>query len=153
MVLPPGSVAAFFTDGLLDAGGGYRAVWRAVGEMGVGGEASGLVTNVMSETEAETDDVAAVLLRVGGDAPAEGPEGERRVEELELTARDLRGERPGLFLRDCGVPTDQIDPLVADLRETGRRLGGAVLRVRVGPGLPEAETALRDMDVLHTAAH
>jgi hypothetical protein len=73
------------------------------------------------------------------------------VEELELAARDLRGERPGLFLRDCGVPTDRIEPLVADLRETGKRLGGAVLRVRVGPGVPEAETALRDMDVLHTA--
>ncbi|HVE68037.1 MAG TPA: hypothetical protein VNB64_05590, partial [Solirubrobacteraceae bacterium] len=83
--------------------------------------------------------------------PGAGPAGERRVEELELSADDLRGERPGLFLRDCGVPTDRIGPLVDELRETGRRLGGAVLRVRVGPGVPEAETGLRAMDVLHAA--
>jgi hypothetical protein len=50
------------------------------------------------------------------------------------------------------VPTDRIDPLVADLRETGRRLGGAVLRVRIGAGVPEAETALRTMDVLHAGS-
>jgi hypothetical protein len=96
------------------------------------------------------DDVAAVLLRIGDEVSSAGDD--RRVEELELGADDLRGERPGLFLRDCGVPTDRIDPLVADLRETGRRLGGAVLRVRIGAGVPEAETALRTMDVLHAGS-
>jgi hypothetical protein len=176
-VLPPGAIAAFFTDGLLDAAPhgrrtGYRGAWHAVAALGRG-DATALVHSVAAgarppepaaaadpegpRPEGVTDsgiagladDVAAVVLRVGEGAPLAGPEGERRTEELELTAADLRGERAGLFLRDCGVPTDRIDPIVADLRETGRRLGGAVLRVRIGPGLPEAETALRDMDVLH----
>jgi len=190
VVLPPGSVACFFTDGLLDAGRdgerlGYRGAWRLLDELGPEADAGALVARVadgepagdghetVSRREGEPagdgretgscrgggdavgqvvaasrDDIAAVLLRVGEEAPAESPQGERRVEELELSAGELRGERPALFLRDCGIPSDRIDPLVEELRETGRRLGGAVLRVRVGPGMPEAETALRAMDVL-----
>jgi hypothetical protein len=160
VVLPAGAVACFFTAGLLDVAPerdrtGYRGAWTALSGLDDRADASALVDRVVSGSGIEggssgssgRDDIAAVLLRIGEDVPALGDE--RRIEELELGADDLRGERPGLFLRDCGVPTDRIDPLVADLRETGRRLGGAVLRVRIGPGVPEAETALRTMDVLH----
>ena len=147
------ATAAFFTDGLLDAEveggrGGYRGVWAAMAELGPSEDAQVLVRRVAGDAKA-ADDIAAVLLRVGDDAPAAGAGGERRIEELELSARELGGERPGLFLRDCAIPTDRIEPMVEDLREDGGRLGGAVLRVRVGPGVPEAETALRTMDVLH----
>ena len=78
--------------------------------------------------------------------------GERRLEELELGRRELDGERPGLFLRDCGVPTSVIPETVDDLRETATRLGGAVLRVRYGAGVPEPETGLRTMEILSAVA-
>jgi hypothetical protein len=164
------------------APGGYRGAWTVLAGLDERGDAGALVDRVVSGSGIEgegafgvagsdgegafgvlgpgieegvsgaggRDDVAAVLLRIGEDVGVLGDE--RRIEELELGSDDLRGERPGLFLRDCGVPTDQIDPLVADLRETGRRLGGAVLRVRIGAGVPEAETALRTMDVLHAGS-
>jgi hypothetical protein len=89
---------------------------------------------------------------VGRDVSASSVEGERRLEELELGSRELEGERPGLFLRDCGVPTSVIPEAVEDLRETATRLGGAVLRVRYGAGVPEPETGLRAMEILSAAA-
>jgi hypothetical protein len=78
--------------------------------------------------------------------------GERRVEELELGQRELDGERPQTFLRDCGVPTSTIPAMVEELRDTATKLGGAVLRVRYGPGVPEAEAGLRTMEILSAVA-
>jgi serine phosphatase RsbU (regulator of sigma subunit) len=154
VVLPEAATAAFFTDGLVDARVdgdryGYRRAWRALEELDGDAGADVLLGRVADEADASGGDMAAVLLRVGDGAPGAAPGGQRRVEELELSGRELDGERPGLFLRDCGVPTAAIGPTVEEARERGRRLGGVVLRVRYGPGVPEAEADLRTMDVLH----
>jgi hypothetical protein len=154
LVLPAGAVACFFTEGLLDARVdgdryGYRRAWSTLEGLERRDGADVLLERVAGEADASREDMAAVLLRVGEGAPAATAAGQRRVEELELSGRELEGERPALFLRDCGVPTSGIPARVEEARERGRQLGGIVLRVRYGPGVPEAEADLRTMDVLH----
>src|SRR5206468_6084392 len=68
VLLPPGAAACLFTDGLLDArvdGGryGYRRAWHALETLD--GDANALLERVAVEADVSTDDVAAVLLRVG----------------------------------------------------------------------------------------
>jgi hypothetical protein len=155
VLLPAGAAACLYTDGLIDArvdGGryGYRRAWHALETLDGDASADALLDRVAAEADTSVDDVAAVLLRVDRNVPANG--GDRRLEELELGRRELDGERPGLFLRDCGVPTSMIPETVEELRETATRLGGAVLRVRYGAGVPEAETGLRTMEILSAVA-
>jgi hypothetical protein len=157
VLLPAGAAACLYTDGLVDArvdGGryGYRRAWHALETLEGDADADALLDRVAAEADTSVDDIAAVLLRVGRDVPASASRGERRLEELELGRRELDGERPGLFLRDCGVPTSVIPEAVADLRETATQLGGAVLRVRYGAGVPEPETGLRTMEILSAVA-
>jgi hypothetical protein len=157
VLLPAGAAACLYTDGLVDArvdGGryGYRRAWHALETLDADADADALLDRVAVEADTSVDDIAAVLLRVGRDVPASAGRGERRLEELELGRRELDGERPGLFLRDCGVPTSVIPEAVADLRETATQLGGAVLRVRYGAGVPEPETGLRTMEILSAVA-
>jgi hypothetical protein len=157
VLLPAGAAACLYTDGLLDArvdGGryGYRRAWHALETLEDDAGAEALLDRVAAEADTSVDDVAAVVLRVGRDVSASAFDGERRVEELELGRRELDGERPGLFLRDCGVPTSVIPEAVEELRETATRLGGAVLRVRYGAGVPEPETGLRTMEILSSVA-
>jgi hypothetical protein len=157
VLLPAGAAACLYTDGLVDArvdGGryGYRRAWHALETLEADADAEVLLDRVAAEADTSVDDIAVVLLRVGRDVPASASRGERRLEELELGRRELDGERPGLFLRDCGVPTSVIPEAVEDLRETATRLGGAVLRVRYGAGVPEPETGLRTMEILSAVA-
>jgi hypothetical protein len=157
VLLPAGAAACLYTDGLVDArvGGGrygYRRAWHALEALEPDADADALLDRVAAEADTSVDDIAAVLLRVGRDVPEFALRGERRLEELELGRRELDGERPGLFLRDCGVPTSVIPEAVDDLRETATRLGGAVLRVRYGAGVPEPETGLRTMEILSAVA-
>ena len=157
VLLPAGAAACLYTDGLVDArvdGGryGYRRAWHALETLERDADADALLDRVAAEADTSVDDIAAVLLRVGRDVPESASRGERRLEELELGRRELDGERPGLFLRDCGVPTSVIPEAVDDLRETATRLGGAVLRVRYGAGVPEPETGLRTMEILSAVA-
>ena len=157
ILLPAGAAACLYTDGLVDArvdGGryGYRRAWHALETLEGDADADALLDRVAAEADTSVDDTAAVLLRVSRDVPASASSGERRLEELELGRRELDGERPGLFLRDCGVPTSVIPEVVEDLRETATRLGGAMLRVRYGAGVPEPETGLRTMAILSAVA-
>jgi hypothetical protein len=157
VLLPAGAAACLYTDGLVDArvdGGryGYRRAWHALETLEGDASADDLLDRVAAEADTSVDDIATVLLRVDRDVPAVALGGERRLEELELGSRELDGERPGLFLRDCGVPTSVIPETVAELRETATRLGGAVLRVRYGAGVPEPETGLRTMEILSAVA-
>jgi serine phosphatase RsbU (regulator of sigma subunit) len=157
VVLPAGATACLFTDGLLDGriGGGrygYRRASQAVEGLDAQGGADALLDRIATEADTSVDDTAVVMLRVEG-RPADAIlGGERRLEELELGSRELDGDRPVDFLRDCGVPTDTIPAMIEELRATATRLGGAVLRVRFGPGVPEAETGLRTMEILSAGA-
>jgi hypothetical protein len=152
--LPRGSVVCFYTDGVVRAPVraqpfGYRRLWLALGELGVHGDARSLLERIGAEADATRDDMAACLLRVAHHVPAAaGGGGVRRVEELEVFRGDLDTGRPVEFLAACGVPSDHIDAVIEEFRAASARLGGAVLRVLVGSGLPRAELALNRVELL-----
>jgi hypothetical protein len=158
VALPPGSRVCFYTDGVVEArlsGAlyGYRRLSLSLTELGPRAGAPALLDRVTAESDATPDDMAAVVLQIAQHVrSAQDTEGVRRVEELELSREDLSGDLPAEFLAACGVPSGRIDGLVSDFRATAERIGGAVLRVRLGPGVPRAELALSRMDVLSPAA-
>ena len=153
--LPPGSLVCFYTEGVVRATVrghpfGYRRLWAALGELGVPGDARSLLERIGDEADDQaTEDMAACLLRVAHHVPAAASQGlVRRVEELELFRGDLETDRPAEFLAACGIPSDTIAELIEEFRSTGSRLGGVLLRVLVGPGLPHAELALNRVELL-----
>ena len=154
VALPPGSRVCFYTDGVVEArlsGAlyGYRRLSLSLTELGTRAGAPALLDRVTAESDATPDDMAAVVLQIAQHVrSAQDTEGVRRVEELELSREDLTGDLPAEFLAACGVPSGRIDGLVSDFRATAERIGGAVLRVRLGPGVPRAELALSRVDVL-----
>jgi len=152
--LPPGSVVCFYTDGLTGArvSGdlfGYERLWRVLHELGPRADAQNVVDRVAGESDAMPDDAAACVLRIAHAARVPVAGGERRTEELELSRDELQGEAAGEFLAACGVPSDRIVELVEEFRATGARLGGAVLRVHAGAGVPEADLALCNVEMMH----
>jgi hypothetical protein len=114
------------------------------------GDARSLLERIGDEADDPArEDMAACLLRVAHHVPAAASQGlVRRVEELELFRGDLETDRPAEFLAACGIPSDTIDELIEEFRSTGTRLGGVLLRVLVGPGLPHAELALNRVELL-----
>ena len=102
--LVPGSVAAMFTDGLLEArteGGllGRERLAELLEELGDDATARGLVESVAKEARVMSDDIAAVVIQPTNAATA----GLFRTEQLELTARELEGPIAERFLEACGV--------------------------------------------------
>jgi len=70
---------------------------------------------------------------------------------LELPRRDSDGRRSRDFLVGCGLPRYRVPQLLRELHKLGDRLGGAVLQVRIGPGVPEADIQLRNVEILRPA--
>ena len=102
--LVPGSVAAMFTDGLLEArteGGllGRDRLEELLEELGDDATARGLVESVNKEARVMSDDIAAVVIQPTNAATA----GLFRTEQLELTARELDSQIAERFLEACGV--------------------------------------------------
>jgi hypothetical protein len=157
VAVPAGTLICFYNDGVVEArvGGalyGYRRLSLTLTEMGPRAGAPALLDRVAAEADATPDDMAAVVLHVAQHVrSAENTEGVRRVEEVELTREQLAGDEPAEFLAACGVPSRRIAGLVSDFRATSQRIGGAVLRVRMGPGVPRAELALSRVEVLSPA--
>jgi len=160
MRLPRGAVACFFTGEVVgEPHGGdvsrdspdgepadLRSLWRDLSALGEGAEAEALLATLAARTGRARRDMAACVLRVVDAAPAAAePGADRRVEELELTRSDLDGARAREFLEACGVPSDAIAAVLADLRPTGERLGSVVLRVRIGAGPAQADLGLRGL--------
>jgi len=160
MRLPRGAVACFFTGEVVrEPHGGdvsrdspdgepadLRSLWRDLSALGEGAEAEALLATLAARTARARRDMAACVLRVIDAAPAAAaPGADRRVEELELTRSDLDGARAREFLEACGVPSDAIAAVLADLRPTGERLGSVVLRVRIGAGPAQADLGLRGL--------
>jgi len=61
------------------------------------------------------------------------------------------GRRSRDFLVGCGLPRYRVPQLLRELHKLGDRLGGAVLQVRIGPGVPEADIQLRNVEILRPA--
>ena len=145
--LPAGSVACFFTDGLVEArveGGllGRKRLTEMVAELGEWDSAQDLLARLAENTQRATDDMAACIVRA-----AEGtPTSNARIEQLELRAGDDWSRPARSFLADAGV-SDQarVDQLFHMARLRAAEFGAAILRVTVEGGETRAQVVEPDL--------
>jgi hypothetical protein len=150
--LVPGSVAAMFTDGLLEArteGGllGRDRLEELLEELGDDATARGLVEAVNKVARVMSDDIAAVVIQPTNAATA----GLFRTEQLELTARELDGQIAERFLEACGVSDQDVQAAVYDARMIADRFGGAILHVVFGNRL-RVEVLPRNVESIEAAS-
>ena len=131
--LVPGSTAALFTDGLMEARVDGVMLGRERLEellVGLGDEASArsLIDSVAQEAGKLSDDIAAVVV-----APTVAAANTTvRTEQLELSKKEIEGDMAARFLASCGVPAPDAAAATDDARVLGERFGGAILRVVYG---------------------
>jgi serine phosphatase RsbU (regulator of sigma subunit) len=130
--LMPGSVACFYTDGLIEARTddgllGSERVEQIVAELGKDITAADLLERVSQEADTP-DDMAACVL-----APTAGiTTGGFRTETLELSAEEIGGPLLGRFLDACDVPRATRDRAEAEALELTAAHDGAVVSVAFG---------------------
>jgi serine phosphatase RsbU (regulator of sigma subunit) len=152
VVMPAGSIACFFTDGLAEAriSGDLLGRGRLVEllrELGPEPTAPELIERVRRDVHHTPDDMAACIVR-----PVVTPADAKpsRVEELELREggeADLRK-----FLDACGVAAAEIDSLVRDSNARAEDYGGAIVRVKLAEGeYPQVSVVLPMIELLASA--
>jgi hypothetical protein len=150
--LVSGSVAAMFTDGLLEArteGGllGRERLSELLEELGDDATARGLVQSVNRESRVMSDDIAAVVIQPTNAATA----GLFRTEQLELTSRELETDIAERFLEACGVAPVDIESALYDARMISDRFGGVILHVVFGNRL-RVEVLPRNVESIEAAS-
>ncbi len=150
--LVSGSVAAMFTDGLLEArvdGGllGRDRLSELLEELGDDATARGLVDSVNREARVMSDDIAAVVIQPTNAATA----GLFRTEQLELTARELDTDIAERFLEACGVSSVDLESALYDARMISDRFGGVILHVVFGNRL-RVEVLPRNVESIEAAS-
>jgi hypothetical protein len=150
--LVPGSVAAMFTDGLLEArteGGllGRDRLEELLEELGDDATARGLVEAVNKVARVMSDDIAAVVIQPTNAATA----GLFRTEQLELTARELESRIAERFLEACGVSDQEVQTAIYDARMIADRFGGVILHVVFGNRL-RVEVLPRNVESIEAAS-
>ena len=129
--LPPGSLACFFTDGLLEARAGGGMVGRErlaelVAELGPDDGADALLALVVDEADAAPDDMAVCLLRPVTEQPVLLSD---RIEVLELEAGDLASGVAERFLEACQVPRAEIEATLDQVAAAVRVHGQVLVEV------------------------
>jgi hypothetical protein len=127
-------VACFFTDGLPEAKSGTGLLGRErlatlLADLGPEVTAAQVIDAVAADADATPDDMAACVLRP--DATGAADHVPDRLEEVELNALDLAGDRVERYLAACGVPAEDVAAAVDSVRASVGEFGGALLRVRV----------------------
>jgi stage II sporulation SpoE-like protein len=150
--LVSGSVAAMFTDGLLEArveGGllGRERLSELLDELGDDATARGLVQSVNREARVMSDDVAAVVIQPTNAATA----GLFRTEQLELSSRELDSGVGERFLEACGVAAGDVESALYDARMIADRFGGVILHVVFGNRL-RVEVLPRNVESIEAAS-
>jgi serine phosphatase RsbU (regulator of sigma subunit) len=151
VALPSGSVACFYTDGLVEAKQGDGMLGRArlaemVDALGPDEQALSLLERVVDAADDAPDDMAVCLIRPVSGAQALLP----RVELLELDAEDLDGGFAERFLEACGVPAGELDLAREQARAAVATHGRALLEVTVSDGLGRARVDAADQAAPHT---
>jgi len=130
--LPPGAVACFYSDGLIEARCESGLLGRArlselLDTLGTRPNASKLLARVSSAALATPDDMAACIV-----APEVSVIGARvHIEELEADGKALSGPRVRRFLQTCVVPAADIDQALARASAVAHSFGTALLRVEL----------------------
>jgi hypothetical protein len=131
--LVSGSVAALFTDGLMEARTddgilGRERLAELLDGLGDDASARGLIESVAAESTKLSDDMAAVIVSPTAGVTA----GQFRTEQLELSARELEGPISRRFLEACGLSPHEVEDAEHDARLLAERFGGVVLHVVFG---------------------
>ena len=131
--LVPGSVAALFTDGLMEARTengilGRERLEELLQEIEDDPSAHRLIDQVASEATLLSDDMAAVVVTPTAGVTA----GLFRTEQLELSAPELDGPIGRRFLEATGLPEAEVAEAEREARELAGRFGGVVLHVVYG---------------------
>ena len=157
--LPVGSLACFYTDGLVEAkaGGamiGRRRLTAMVESLGEDDPALTLLERVVADADETFDDMAVCLVRpvswahsLASGNGALPP----RVEVLELEAEDVETGFAERFLEACRVPEHEVAPAVGLARaatQTGRR---ALLEVTIASGVGRARVSAAGSETPATA--
>ncbi len=131
--LVSGSVAALFTDGLLEARTengilGRERLEELLTEIEDDPSAHRLIDRVANESTLLSDDMAAVVVTPTAGVTA----GLFRTEQLELSASELDGPIARRFLEATGLPEAEVAEAEREARELAGRFGGVVLHVVYG---------------------
>jgi Stage II sporulation protein E (SpoIIE) len=150
--LVPGSVAALFTDGLMEARTetgilGRERLEELLEEIGDDPSAHRLIERVAAEATLLSDDMAAVVVTPTAGVTA----GLFRTEQLELSARELEGPIARRFLEATGLPEVEVAKAEREARELADRFGGVVLHVVFGNRL-SVEVLPRNVESIEAAS-
>jgi Stage II sporulation protein E (SpoIIE) len=160
--LPPGAIACFFSDGLIEARRGAELLGRErvselLAALGPRPAAEDLLARVEQAALTTPDDMAACILLANTATEY------ARTEELELDAHQLDRPSTRRFLEACGAQTYEIDLALEGAAEVAGACGGALLRVDMGPagavisarmpGSPERSWADVEAPSAHAPAH
>jgi serine phosphatase RsbU (regulator of sigma subunit) len=150
--LVPGSVAALFTDGLMEARTengilGRERLAELLEELGDDPSARSLIESVAAESTLLSDDMAAVVVTPTAGVTA----GLFRTEQLELSARELDGPIARRFLEATGLPEHEVDAAEREARDLADRFGGVVLHVVFGNRL-SVEVLPRNVESIEAAS-
>jgi hypothetical protein len=137
-----GGLACFFSDGLTDARVDGEVLGRVrVSEifaaLGAEPDAPGLLAGVRAAADDVPDDMAACIVKPRRE-PAQPVV---RVEELELEAGAVSGDRGERFLTACDVPADAIPAAMERASELAAEGRSVLLDVAFGEAGPTVEVA------------
>jgi serine phosphatase RsbU (regulator of sigma subunit) len=130
--LPPGSVACFFSDGLIEARCeedllGRERVSEMLGALGPQPDATKLLARVKDAAQSTPDDMAVCIV-----VPQMTVIPERlHREELEVDARALQGGQVQRFLETCQVPAGESGAAVDRAGEIAAVFGTALVQVEL----------------------
>jgi hypothetical protein len=152
MPLVPGSIACFFTDGLIEARTeegvlGRERLTELLEELGPEPGAEELLERVAAEARVLSDDMAALIVSPTAGVTA----GLFRTEQIELSARDLEGTMAPRFLEACGLPSEQVRAAESEAHALADRFGGVVIHVVFGNRL-RAEVLPRNVQSIEAAS-
>ena len=150
--LVPGSVAALFTDGLMEARTengilGRERLQELLVQIEDDPSARRLIEQVANEATLLSDDMAAVVVTPTAAVAA----GLFRTEQLELSARELDGPIARRFLEATGLPEEDVEEAEREARELAERFGGVVLHVVFGNRL-SVEVLPRNVESIEAAS-
>jgi stage II sporulation SpoE-like protein len=128
--MPSGSLACFFTDGLLEARAGDGMLGRErlaelVAELRPDEQADALLERVIEVADETPDDMAVCVLRA-----VSGPEVlPPRIEILEVEAEDVDRGVAERFLEACDLPADEVATALEQVRAVAASSGGALVEI------------------------
>jgi hypothetical protein len=128
--LPSGSVACFFTDGLLEARAsdgmlGRERLSNMVAGLDPDEDADALLERVIAEAVETPDDMAVCVLRPVAEAEASSP----RIEVLELEAEDVDRGLAERFLAACELPAAEAAAAIEQVHAIAASTGGALVEI------------------------